>query len=169
MASPRRIPKTKSAYSLATRDLIERLSRLTIGEVVTYKELNQLIGGDVQGAQRHLLLKAIDYVWEELKIGLDTLTDIGLQRLSEAEKLGHTRRRLHIGHTYFAKTGRRLATTDFTQLSPLHKHMALGQMSVIGMVTLGTAEPTLRQLEAQPTPQPIQIDPREYLGLFQGL
>jgi len=44
--------------SVDTRLLIERLSRVEIGDFVSYKELSEVIGRDVQGAARGNLTTA---------------------------------------------------------------------------------------------------------------
>lgn len=169
MSPVTRVPKTQAALSLATRTLIERLRQLQPGETTTYAELSALAGEDIQFTHRGLLQRAMDYVWEELHTGLEVVINVGVQRLTEEQKIGHASRRRRYAHNYSTKTVRRLQTTDLGSLTPLQKHQWMVEASIAAAVSLATAEQTQRQLQEQATPQPVQIDPRQYVGLFQGL
>jgi hypothetical protein len=163
-----RIPRTRSAMSEAARALVDRLGRLEPGALVTYEELSAIAGVDVQ-TRRDLLYTAFAYLRQEEGFVFDPDTGVGYVRLTESGKIGRGRRKRGMLHRAALKNTEELKTVDYGPLTPLEKYQWLAESSISAAVTLATHEKTARQIEAQHTPQPIRIDPRDYQDLFKGL
>lgn len=169
MTNPiRRIPRTSSSTGLYTREMIEKLKGVAPGETITYAEIDATIGVDVQD-RRDLLQTARRHVRTLFQKEFDVIIDVGLVCLHEHEKANLAGRRRERTHRFTTVTIDILGTVDHAALTPLQAHHWLAETSIAAAVALTTTEQTVRELEAQPTPQPLLIDPRSYAGLFAGL
>ena len=80
-------PLPRFTASLETRLLYERLKTLKVGEVIAYRELNQIIGQDVQTGGRGALRSARHWAERDDRIVTDAIPNIGLKRLSDPENV----------------------------------------------------------------------------------
>lgn len=80
--SKRTIPE----ISVETRLIFQRLSKAAIGEIITYKELSEIIHTDIL-ACRYKLASAIRKVQNELQFVFAPVAGVGVKRLAEGEKI----------------------------------------------------------------------------------
>ncbi len=163
-----RIPRTGSAASLATRAVVTRLETMAPGDTVSYSELSTVAGVNVQ-ERRDLLETARRIVRRLHGKEFDVEINQGLVCLSEPGKVGLGARRRQFAHRQARKTADILQTVVVDQLTPLEQHCWLAELSIAAAVSLATHDKTVRQIEAQGTPQPLLIDPRAYKDLMKGL
>ena len=78
---------TFAKVTLDTDKLVEHLARSETGKLVTYKELNDVIGRDVQGSARSNLAAARRRLQREEGIVFGTVVNEGVRRLTDAEKV----------------------------------------------------------------------------------
>lgn len=92
--------------SVEAQFLYERLSKSAVGEIITYAEMDELIGRSVQKQCRQALQTARNACKSELRILFGTIAKVGLKRLSNDEipglaesKIAHIRRTVKRGLT----------------------------------------------------------------------
>lgn len=92
--------------SIEAQFLYERLSKSAVGEIITYAEMDELIGRSVQKQCRQALQTARNACKSELRILFGTIAKVGLKRLSNDEipglaesKIAHIRRTVKRGLT----------------------------------------------------------------------
>jgi hypothetical protein len=71
--------------AIETTVLVDRIKRMSVGELIRYRELNELIGQDVQAEARHILHSARHICLREYKIVTDPLNNIGIRRATDVE------------------------------------------------------------------------------------
>jgi len=65
--------------------LIAALRKMSVGDVLTYEEMNETIAGDVQRSQRFALCTARKRLMTEDQAHFGTIVGVGIKRLDEAE------------------------------------------------------------------------------------
>lgn len=81
MKSKRTIP----TLSIEAQELIRRLLRATVGEVITYAELSVVAMGDVQEQKRGVLTTARKRLLEDHDMVFEAISNVGLKRLNDEE------------------------------------------------------------------------------------
>lgn len=143
MVKPTTLNPARSNYraqfetSVETRLLYQRLRTVAVGESVTYRELSEIIGQDVQGAGRSALVSARRIALRDDLALFDPIRGSGLRRLSDHENLasasavfGKVRRAARRG------VERLTAISDFAALSDADKAMHNAGVSALRVVEL---------------------------------
>jgi len=73
------------SISIETTLLIERIKALKAGELLSYRDLNKLIGQDVQGEARHILQSARRICQREYQVVTDAERNVGVRRATDVE------------------------------------------------------------------------------------
>ena len=73
------------SISIETTLLIERIKHMKVGDLLTYQELSQLIGQDVQEAAAHILQSARRICQREYQVVTDAERNVGIKRASDIE------------------------------------------------------------------------------------
>jgi hypothetical protein len=152
----------------AARAMVEYLRHAQPDQLITYIELSEIAGFDVQ-ASRNALLSARKYVRDVYRLVFDVCVNVGLIRVEENEKSTLASKRRRYARRWTENTVRLLQTTDMAALTPTERHQWMGEMSVAAAVVLGTLDVVVRTIETQKSPQPLLIDPRSYGDVFKGL
>ena len=71
--------------SYESTQLITMLRDVKVGDLVTYVEINERIGGDVRGRHRHALTTARKKLMQENQMHFGTIIGTGIRRLTESE------------------------------------------------------------------------------------
>lgn len=82
---PAEILKTVPRVSLETQQIFRRLETCAVGEVVTYEELNRVIGGDVTQNKRYALETAKRQLRRDKNMVFETVRKLGVKRLPDSE------------------------------------------------------------------------------------
>jgi len=77
--------KTINEKSIETQTLIKRLSEMQRGDTVSYKELTELIGADVQAAAYCYCKTARDRCLKDFGLVFEPITNVGLKCMTEEE------------------------------------------------------------------------------------
>lgn len=121
------------------RVILARLKAAKVGDIITYAELSELVGRDVQKANRYILEAARRWAKKE-RIVFGTVTGEGIQRLDDAGKV-------RVGSGMIDKirrTSRRAAQTlaaveSFNDLPNDMKIQHNMSMSVFGIIQQATS------------------------------
>jgi hypothetical protein len=81
MKSKRTIP----TLSIEAQELIRRLLRASVGDVISYAELSVVAMGDVQDQKRGVLTTARKRVLEDHDMVFEAISNVGLKRLNDEE------------------------------------------------------------------------------------
>lgn len=162
-----RVPHTSAQAGLETRQLVQRLSTCDYHDLVTYAEMQELTGVDVQ-ERRDLLNTARRIVQHTYGKVFDVENNVGLVCLTEREKVGYGESRTQRIARASIKNVRMLETVDMAQLSPEEKLRHNAQITVNAAVHLYTHEKTLSQLVGgTPLPPPPTFDRDAHARLAQ--
>lgn len=137
--------KSIPEMSVDTRLLYQHLSKLEIGAVVKYGELNDLIGRDVQGGARHHLLTAARACLRD-GIVIATVHKIGVKRLADTEFVGVGERALAHTRRTARKAARAMVNADLAKLSPEQRTRHNAVQSALGVVTLFSKEKSVAKI-----------------------
>lgn len=79
-------PRPRFKSSIETRELYDRLSKLAVGEMVTYEELSKLLGvKSVRASAAAALNYARHMAQRDHRIVTDAVWGVGIKRLSDSE------------------------------------------------------------------------------------
>jgi hypothetical protein len=135
--------------SIDTKMLTDKLATLVPDDVITYSDLSQVIGRDVQNGARSNLYSAIRRLLADGKV-YASVRGIGIKRLKDEEIVG-------VGPAVLAKMRRAAnraraklaAVQDFDSLDRDAKISHNLSLSVLGVVAHMTKASTVKQLETR--------------------
>lgn len=161
--------KTKTGFrhiSLNTQTLTKRLKEAKIGEIITYLSLSELIGLDVQHKGRPSLTSARRKVRNEDDIVFSTLSNVGLQRCTEDDKISEIKRQTKRARNA-AKEGNRIQrATSYGDLSEQKKEEYNEVCSVNRCIELFTKPNNQKKLRQAVMNTKSLIEPSEIVRLF---
>lgn len=108
-------PLARFEESPVRRLVAEKMRAAAIGEVVPYSALSEVIGGDAQGAGRHLVASARAMLLKE-GILFDAVTNVGLKRLDDVGALDATESHLNRSRRAVKRASRTLAVSNYEAL-----------------------------------------------------
>lgn len=113
--------RTIAQPSIESKLIYNRISQCKEGEIVTYEELDQLIGRSVQKTCRYALTSARNACMNDHRIVFSAIPNVGIKRLKNEEIPGTADSRfLHIKRV--ANKGlRESACVDYDNLTPENK------------------------------------------------
>lgn len=137
------IKNQTQAMSVDVQVLLTRLRAATVGEIITYEELNGLVDRDIQHKHRYLLACARRHAKRE-RIVFGVVTNQGIQRLDDAGKVRAGSSLI----TTIRRTSKRAAQTlatveNFDQLPndvKIQHNMALSIFGIVQQSTSKTAQ-----------------------------
>lgn len=143
--SKRSIPE----MSVDTRVLIERLKKVEVGEFVSYQELSDLVGRNVQGNAYGNLSTARHRLEMDEEMQFGTVRSQGLRRLDALGVMGGTDGAIHQCHKKMSKEARRLARIDPSGLEPDKKPELHLKAAHVQVLAYQTAPKVQRKLESK--------------------
>jgi len=164
MLAQRTIPE----FSVDGRKLAELLSKAEIGEVVHYSTLTAEIKRDVQRGGRSALNAARKQLLHENQMVFATVTNTGLKRLSDAEKVAtgeQATKRIHRQAVRSVKIMQ--AVHDFAGLTPQLQAKHNSYLSAYGVIAEVTSAKNRRQIEAAVAITPRVLELEETLKAFR--
>lgn len=159
---------SKPEVSIEVRLIKDRLKIMELDEFIPYKELNDLIGRDVQHIARNSLEKAKFQLLKEqsmlfacvVGLGQKRLTDPGIVKCGEAAIKGIKR-----------KTRRAIlnmsALRDFEKLTNEEKFRHQAQLSILGTLELMSRESTVKKIGHQCEQTGSELPIGKTMELFQ--
>lgn len=141
--------RTIAEISIDSRILYDRLSKMDIGESISYAELSALIGKDVQREARGNLNTARNQARREHGMVFGAIIGVGLKRLKDEEIVGEGLKTVKaIGRASRRAMGKLVCVQDFdampTQAQTKHNTM----LSILGVMNAMARPKRIFQIEA---------------------
>ena len=124
---------TLEAQAIEVRKMFEKLDETLVGDVVTYKELSEIIGKDVT-KHRHMLDKARAFALERQKV-FGVVRGVGLRRLTDIETVQTGQRTMHSVRGAVHRGMNRITKVDFNELPKDVKQQHNVYYSVFGAIS----------------------------------
>lgn len=160
---------TIQQISIDTRAIIDRLAEAQVGEVITYQELTDLIGRDVQTVARGNLRTAVLH-FERDGIIFGTVIGEGIKLLPDNELVGAGENGVGRIRRLARRTARKLAGfRDFAALGPSDKTRVLAHQSVLGAISSFTRPRTVDRIAAGLTEEQKALPVGRTIELFKKL
>jgi hypothetical protein len=149
-------------------DLIfERLRKAAIGDLVTYANLNDLIGGDVTKRDRYKLDHARRIIKGSDQYDFDVVRRVGLKRLNDSEIIGTTAVSRKKIHRAVRRANKRLEPIDVNGLSNEDLIRYSAEVSLTGVLITMTDPRRMKTIRARVTLKNGKLDLQETLKLFR--
>jgi hypothetical protein len=147
--------------------LAQRLEQAAPGELVSYNELNSILGQDVQKRYRYKLQSACGLVFRESKKVFGAVSGEGLQYLTgEQVSMRQDARVKSIGKK--AKRGlRELSVVNMAELSDSEKSRVYTIRTILSLTVEGTAAKTVKKIEAAVGNSKCEIATAKLLEFFK--
>lgn len=154
--------------SIDTKLLLQRLQKAEVGELLTYDELGDIIGRDVQKEARSCLLSAIrSCLSAEIVFG--TVRNVGVKRLTDRELAGIGEDvRSHIGRVARKATRKMTLISNFDNLTNEEKIRHNTTISMLGAVGHITSVKANRSLENKVAASLEVLPLQKTLSAFMG-
>lgn len=153
--------------SVETRLLYARLRKLEIGEIVTYRELTQIISQDVQNEARGALTSARRMALRDDGIICDAIHNVGIKRLSDSEAVQSSTQTFARVRRLAHRGAERLVTTNPDALSQEDRIRRNASLSAFAVVKLMGKPKTLDKIAAANTAAG-ELPIARTLELFRG-
>ena len=153
--------------SIETKQLLERLMKVEVGELITYKEMTEIIGRDVRNNGSGIMYSARRKALNDCQIVFITITNEGLKRASDEEiansgasVIHKIRRASHKGKKILH------SVNDFGKLSNKSKIRHNASASFLGAIDLMTQPKKIVALEERVKKESDSITVTKTLELF---
>lgn len=147
--------KTNPKNDADVSAIVTRLKAAVIGELVTYKELDALVGRVVRTKDRYIVLRALKQLEADDKIVFLCEAKVGWRRVADVEKIKSGEPMRKGIYRKARKMGRRVTALDDYAALPTgaqREHAALLSIAAItATISHGNSRNRLKQL-APPTP-----------------
>ena len=144
-----KIQDQTQAVGVDVQVLLKRLKASQTGEIITYEELNTLVGRDVQHAYRHLLATARKHAKRE-RIVFGVIVNRGIQRLDDEGKVRAGSNLISTIRRTSKRAAQTLATVEnFDQLPNEVKIQHNMAMSIFGIVQESTSKKAQAKVAAK--------------------
>lgn len=145
--------------------LARRLAAVSVGEQISYKELSQVIGKDVQAG--NTLRSARNHVLRD-GIIFDCVRGVGLVRMTNDKKAESWIPDMHKARRACKRGMRKLLTVNMDELSPEKQRSVSVGMSTLGAIELFTSAKSIRKIEdsIKPSAIPQKVNVEELSKLF---
>ena len=133
--------KTIPQIGIDSLTLGKRFCKLTIGEEMSYEEINAIIPGrDVQNGGRGILCTARNYAQREASIVVEVVHGKGIKRLADNEISDLAGAAIPKLRKICSRTARKIACADYDKLNPEEKTKYNAGLSILGAIQQFTTE-----------------------------
>ena len=108
------------------------LDGVAVGATISYNELTQSIGREIQ-SHRYLLQQALEQLLKQRKV-FGCVTGVGLQRLSDSEIVEHSFSAFRKIRRTARKAARRLTSVEWSAMTPEDQQRHYLHLSVLGAI-----------------------------------
>jgi hypothetical protein len=159
--------RTVGILSVDTQALVDKLMEIEVGGAISYKELSELVGRDVQDKHRYLLASARRRLERSERIVFDVLKGEGLVRIGDDDiAMGSTRTVGRI-HRAALRGRRRLAAGDYNAMSRRAQTVHNTNLSVLGVMEHFTRPSQVKKLEGKIESGGKSLPLQKTLAIFQ--
>ncbi len=133
--------KTIPQISVDALTLGKRFCKLTIGEEMSYDEINSIVPGrDVQNGGRGILCTARNYAQREASVVVEVVHGKGIKRLGDGEISELAEAVVPKLRKICSRTARKISCADYDKLNPGAKTKYNAGLSVLGVIQQFTTE-----------------------------
>jgi len=154
--------------SIETKQLLERLMKAEVGELITYKEMTEIVGRDIQKNGSGIMYSARRKALNDCQIVFITIANKGIKRASDEEiansgasVIHKIRRASHKGKKILH------AVNDFSALTNESKIHHNATASFLGAIELMTKPKKIIALEKKVKEESDSINVTKTLELFK--
>ena len=160
--------KSIAALSVDSQVVYNRIRRADIGEIVTYKELRELVGRDIQDKSRHCLDTAIRIAQREDRIVFGSVRGVGVKRLSDLETVAASSSGVDRIRRIAKRSARKATCVDFDALpnETKIKHNAI--VSLYGAIAHASKPASVVAVESAVANGEDKLPLAKTLALFGG-
>ena len=125
----------------------KRFMAMNVGDVLTYEQLEEIVGADVRGQKRYIVHTAMRIAFREKSIVIQCVPKVGYKRASDAEIIdaGDATSRRVLKSTGRALRG--MATVNYDELSSEDKQRHNVTSSQLGAIQLMSRQTSRKRLE----------------------
>ncbi len=132
--------------------VVEQLLSCEIGDRVNFKELNALVGLDIQSTHRHILRSALKIAFEQHGIQFENERNVGYRRMTDEEvvqsqvRLRKVQRQTEMGRSELSKV-------KFDGLTPAMQTTHNAKFYTFAAMELLAREASIKKIEARVNPE----------------
>ena len=132
--------------SVETTQIYDRLKASKIGDIVSYTELSEIIGKNVQYAGRSNLVSAIRML-ERDRIVFASVKDIGVKNLNDIEKVQFGNSGIDRIRRLSRRSSRKILCSEYDLLDDAAKLKYNASLSVLGAVAVFSKPTSIARIE----------------------
>lgn len=159
-----RQPKFKRGYETAR--VVEILSSLEPGELLTYKELSGIATFPVSGAS-YCLQSAKKILLKEYSIAIAVVHSVGVQRMTNTDVVMASTSGTHAVCRHAVRESEKLMVADFEVLNPGEKKRFIANQAVFGAVMAVASSDGVARIEARVHADAPRLDLKATLDMFK--
>jgi len=147
-------PKSKPTFAISidVKTVYDRLAKASIGDIVLYKELEDLIGRPVREKHRWILESARRRCFTQDRMLFGAVSKVGVKRLSDQEIVDTSHDAITRIHRASLRAARRLTVIgNYDSLPAGHKVKHNTNASALALLNHLTKENQLKKLETKVT------------------
>lgn len=134
--------------SIDVQMIYDRLHKANTGDTVSYADLTELIGRDVQDRARYILLRALDLLRRDHNYVFGTVRRVGVKRLADGEIVGSAASDVASIRRKARKAASKLTcVADYDALTPDERIRHNATVSLFGAIATMTKRPEMKRLE----------------------
>ena len=153
--------------SVDTMALYDRLKKAAVGEVVSYAEMNKIIGANVQLAGRGKMESARKMLERE-RVAFGVIFNEGLKRLNDLECVGTgTQTMTRIKHMATRGARKLACVREFDAMPEAERIRHNALVSTIGAINLFAKEKSIKVIEGSVEKQQAKLPIQRTLELFK--
>ena len=144
MSENKRIP----SISIESQEVIRRLEKCGIGDIVSYEELSILAMGNVQYEKRFTLSTGKKFMLSEKQWVFESVVNVGLKRLNDTDIVKTGEAAIGRAHRLAHKQLKKLACVDFDRLPKSQQIDHNVRFSILGVLDHLTKPRQIKKIES---------------------
>ena len=133
---------------IETQSMIDKIGDVEVGAIITYNEMSEILGFDIQ-KNRGPLMSARDIVFRENGVVFETIRNIGIKRAEDAAIVDAATGDVRRMQRFTRKRVKMLQCVDFNQLKAEGKIKHNTAMSIYGVLGYITKRTQVKRLESK--------------------
>ena len=151
-----------------TRWLIDRLKKASVGELVTYQDLNKITNSDTQNSGRHYVMSAIRYLLKNENMNFECVINEGYKRTDDAGTLYSTESHVKRIKNHTKKARVKLSLVDPKKLTDDQQRDYIRTYAQTGMLFVVTSRKTENKILKQYNQSNMLEPMKGYIALIKG-
>lgn len=153
--------------SIEAQEIIRRLERCSVGDTVTYEELNEIVTGDVRAEDRSALNTARRHMLRDGKC-FGTIPKVGIKYLNAVETSETGTEALHRVSRAARRAIQRVDAADYDSLTPSQRVSHDARKCALAVMAIASQPKKIIQLEGQVSKMGRRLEIGETLEALRG-